>query len=100
MKIKRLEKQLKSILQKDLKRYLESIGPLTGDENVELREWVRAGNSVSNNPYHICDESGWPMDFINGCRFGDEMCENLSNYNPEEATTLNDVSYTEEELPF
>ena len=50
--------------------YLLSVGNITDDEKRELREWVALGNSVYDNPYSLCDESGRPMDFINGCRIG------------------------------
>ena len=68
LKPKVLEKELKAALRKELKEYLVVIGSLTGDEKKGLREWVAAGNSVNENPYMLCEESGCPMDFINGCR--------------------------------
>ena len=100
MKIKRLERQLRAILYKDLKEYIAVIGSLTGDEEIELREWVAKGNSVKNNPYLLYDESGWPIDFINGCRIGNDMYENPSNYAREEPATLNNIYNAEEDLPF
>jgi len=63
----------KAILRKELKEYLMVIDPLTENEKKELREWVRAGNSVNDNPYLLCNEYGWPMDFINGCRVGADL---------------------------
>ena len=100
MKAKSLKKQLKSILHKYLKEYLRSVEPLSEDEKIELYEWVAAGKSVKSNPYFICDESGWPMDFINGIRIGADMFENPSNYFPAELDTFNDECGSEEELPF
>jgi len=97
LKIKRLEKQLKSILQKDMREYLKTFGYLTEDENTELREWVEAGNSVNDNPYMLYDESGCPMDFINGCRVGDDMRENPSNYTRIEQDVTNEACILERE---
>jgi len=73
LKTKKLQKELKAIRYKELKQYLAVIGHLTEDEKNELREWVADGNSVYENPYMIFDESGCPMDFINGCRIGIDL---------------------------
>ena len=73
MKTKRLEKEFKTALRKELKEYLAVIGSLIENEKKELREWVAAGNSVNDNPYMLYNESGWPMDFINGCRVGNDI---------------------------
>ena len=69
----------KEILRKELKDYLLVVGPLTENERMELREWIMAGNSIKDNPYMLYDESGWPMDFINGCRVGDDLWERMSD---------------------
>jgi hypothetical protein len=73
LKTKGLKKELETALRKELKEYLEVIGSLTGDEKKELCEWVAVGNSVNDNPYMLYDESGWPMDFINGCRISNDI---------------------------
>ena len=73
MKTKWLKKELKAALRKELKEYHGKMGFLTEDEKKGLREWVAAGNSVNSNPDMLCYESGWPMDFINGCRVSNEM---------------------------
>jgi len=70
----RLNKELKAALCRELKEYLAAIGTLTEDEKKELRKWVAVGNSVNDNPYMLYDESGWPMDFINGCRISNDIC--------------------------
>jgi hypothetical protein len=68
MKDAGLDKELKESLRGGLRRYLAEIGPLADDEKKGLRRWVAAGNSAYENPYSICDYSGRPLDFIEGCR--------------------------------
>jgi hypothetical protein len=48
--------------------YLLNIADITEDERHELKHWIKCGYSVFSNPYYIYDQSGQPMDFINGCR--------------------------------
>jgi hypothetical protein len=67
-KIKRLQNQV-------LDTYLLTIGDITESEMEDLHEWVAAGRSVYDNPCFIYDESGRPMDFINGCRAAFEIDE-------------------------
>jgi hypothetical protein len=63
-----------------LETYLLTIGDITDDESRALHEWVEAGNSVYCNPCLIYDDSGQPMDFINGYRLDAEMAEDLSTF--------------------
>lgn len=53
--------------------YLLTVDGVTEDEKRAFREWVEAGNSIYDNPYSLYNESGCPMDFINGCRNGSEL---------------------------
>ena len=55
--------------------YYHSFDDITEDEERDLDEWIKDGNSIFNNPYHYSDESGSPMDFINACRFNTELYE-------------------------
>jgi len=75
LKTNNSKKEFNAALLKELKEYLSAVGYLTENEKIELREWVRAGNGVKYNPYLLYDESGWPMDFINGCRVGIDLSE-------------------------
>jgi len=60
--------------------YLLTVDGVTENERHDLREWTDAGNSVYDNPYSLHDESGRPVDFINGCRLGTEMAEDPSPF--------------------
>ena len=73
LKIKRLQSQI-------VETYLQTVHDITEDERHDLKEWVAGGNSVYDNPYSLYDESGRPMDFINGCRMGIEMSEYPSRF--------------------
>jgi hypothetical protein len=59
---------------------LLTVNDVTEEEKRDLIEWVAAGNSVYDNPYSLYDDSGCPMDFINGCRIGIEMAEDHSRF--------------------
>ena len=75
------------------------IDNMTEDERHDLHEWVADGNSPYDNPFLLCDDSGRPMDFINGCRMALEMFDDVANLLDEE---LGDHKYGEmdEYLPF
>jgi len=74
MKIRQLQGQAVDL-------YLLTVdGGVTEGEENDLREWVADGNSVYENPYCLYDDSGRPMDFINGCRTGIEMAEDPSRF--------------------
>jgi hypothetical protein len=81
---------IKALLNSELNDYLELIGDITENEKKELKEWVADGNSVHNNPFLLYEESGSPMDFINGCRIGIDMKENPSNYSIGEPIEFDD----------
>lgn len=68
LKLRRLQPQI-------VETYLLTVDGATEDERRKLKEWVADGNGVYDNPYSLFDEYGNPMDFINGCRIGDEMAE-------------------------
>ena len=61
LKIKRLQPRI-------LEAYLLAVGGATEDEMHDLKRWVARGHGIYDNPCSICDGSGRPMDFINGCR--------------------------------
>jgi hypothetical protein len=68
VKIKRLQDQV-------FDTYLLTVDDITESEMADLLEWVAAGRSVYDNPCFAYDESGRPMDFINGCRAAFEIDE-------------------------
>ena len=65
----------KKALRKELREYIPAFSDMTYEERKELNDWVADGNSPYENPYSICDDSGRPMDFVNGLRFASDMAE-------------------------
>jgi hypothetical protein len=89
-------KQLKSQV---VDTYLLTVNGITEDEKHDLWEWVAAGNSVYDNPYSLFNDSGCPMDFINGCRIGIEMAEDPSHFFVIEPDVISNGDW-DDELPF
>jgi hypothetical protein len=72
--VMRVGKELmKEYLQDEFKEYLSKTNGLTTEQKKELRKWVRAGNSVYENPYQISDESGCEMNYIDAVGFYEEL---------------------------
>ena len=63
----------KKFLAKDMHSCLKKHPDATPCEKDSLLQWVEAGESPWNNPYFLYDETGYPMDYIEGCRIGKEM---------------------------
>ena len=53
--------------------YLLTVDAVAQDELDALNRWVAGGGSVYDNPYSLYDDSGLPMDFINGCRIAQDL---------------------------
>lgn len=91
LKIRQLQGQIEET-------YLLTVSDVTEDEKHAFREWVAAGNNIYDNPYSLFNESGCPMDFINGYRLGSMMFDNPSEFfgcEPDDA----DGGW-DDELPF
>lgn len=80
-----LDKELRDLLRKELKEYEQTIGDLTHDERIELREWIKKGRSVYDNPWYISMGNGWPMDYIEASRTFDEILSNPDLYCSEDS---------------
>jgi hypothetical protein len=93
LKIKRLQGQV-------VETYLMTFDDISEDEVHDLEQWVARGYSIYSNPYLISDESGNPMDFINGCRVGLDMDENPSEYFGEAPTECASDDWDDDEMPF
>ena len=53
--------------------YLKRFPEATAWEISALRNWVKEGNSPYENGDYVCDEKGYPLDFINTMRFWDGL---------------------------
>jgi len=74
------EKERRSALRKEMRKYVAEIGRVTSDEQKELREWVNDGNSVYDNPYSLYGDDGRAMDFIDATRTFEDIWRNPENY--------------------
>ena len=72
-----------SVPRHEIQAYLKE-RQATAEERREVWEWVRDGNSVYENPWQICAESGRPMDFLSGMRADREFCEMVAAMPPQE----------------
>ena len=91
-KIKQLQGQI-------VETYLLTVDDIAEDETDSLKEWIADGNSVYDNPYSLCDGSGRPMDFINGCRTGIEMAERPPRFFWDEPDAVDNGGW-DEDIPF
>ena len=98
-KRKAIDKEYRDILRIEMEEYELKIGELTPDERKELRKWVKAGNSVYDNPYCFSSEDGGPMDYIEAGRIAKDIERNLDDCSTTSWLEL----YTDaegDELPF
>lgn len=40
----------------------------TAEERLEILAWIKDGNSTYDNPWHMADDKGQPMDYISALR--------------------------------
>ena len=59
-------------LKREAAEYMKT-KDLTQTERQELLDWVKAGNSVFENPWCLADESGRPMDYITAVGVVDDL---------------------------
>lgn len=69
-------------LRNELKAYLAYTPDATPDEIAQVSAWVKEGNSPYDNPFLLCMESGWPMDFISALRVEREFAEDVPHGDP------------------
>lgn len=77
----------REVLAAQLKRYEKEVD-MTNNERKELHKWVAAGHSPYDNGDYICNENGWPMDFVNAMRFEKEQLEWFQNLTEEKKQEL------------
>jgi len=73
--LRELRIKIKQLRGQIMETYLQTIDSIAEREMADLLRWVYSGRSVYENPFLIYNESGRPMDFINGCRAAFEMDE-------------------------
>lgn len=64
---KKIPDQLKAVLEQDLEECEKRMN-LSKKEKKLLKEWVSSGRSPYDNDIGICNEYGWPIDFVTALR--------------------------------
>jgi len=98
-----IDLELRTLLKNELRTlldYVEAFDDMTGKEKNELREWMAHGKSVNANPFLIYGEDGCPMDFINACRFVEDMAENPLHSLLSDADDDESGLFQNSDLPF
>lgn len=80
---RKIDKELKNLLKKELKAYERST-PMTEEELKAVREWVKNGNSVHENGSNAHYENGRPMDFLDVYREEEDLRRFLEPMTEEE----------------
>ena len=57
----------KTLFKREAAEYMDSLNA-TRAERQELRAWLQGGNSANDNPWHMADEQGRPLDYISAAR--------------------------------
>jgi hypothetical protein len=77
----------REFLTEQLKKY-ETEMAMTSEERRELHKWVASGRSPYDNGNYICDDGGWPMDFLSAMRFEQEQMEWYQSLSEEEKEAI------------
>ena len=84
----------------DVLAYLQKYPDATAQEKRDLVKWLKAGQSPATNDCNLCDDRGYPLDFIDARRTEKDLIQQhlLSPDEPEEPLPQStDDAY---ELPF
>ncbi len=98
---KHLSKEIQEMLEKQYKEYIKNT-PMTKKEQRAVREWVKDGHSVYENPSGAWNEGQVPVEFLTIYREEEYIRQHTKGMNPEEARRFALEYYgwsAEEELP-
>ena len=59
-------------LTRETSEYLNVAGA-TKDERLQILGWIKDGNSIYDNPWHMADDEGRSMDYISALRAVGEL---------------------------
>ena len=74
----------KEFLEQQYKEYIKTI-PMTKKEQRALREWVKDGNSVYENPSEAWSDGQVPVEFLTVYRDEEYIRQHTKGMNPEDA---------------
>ena len=98
---KHLSKEIQEMLEKQYKEYIKNT-PMTKKEQRAVREWVKDGHSVYENPRGAWHEGQVPIEFLTIYREEEYIRQHTKGMNSEEARRFALEYYgwsEEEELP-
>lgn len=84
----------------DVRAYLQKYPDATVQEKRDLAKWLKAGQSPATNDCNLCDDRGYPLDFIDARRTEKDLLQQhlMCPDEPEEPLPQStDDAY---ELPF
>ena len=84
----------------DVRTYLQKYPDATAQEKRDLVKWLKAGQSPATNDCNLCDDRGYPLDFIDARRTEKDLLQQhlMCPDEPEEPLPQStDDAY---ELPF
>ena len=84
----------------DVRAYLQKYPDATAQEKRDLAKWLKAGQSPATNDCNLCDDRGYPLDFIDARRTEQDLIQQhlMCPDEPEEPLPKSpDDAY---ELPF
>lgn len=98
---KYLPEEIREMLENQYKDYIKST-PMTKKEQRAVREWVKDGHSVYENPSGAWHDGQVPVEFLTIYREEEYIWQHTKGMNPEEARKFALEYYgwsDEEELP-
>ncbi len=84
----------------DVRVYLQKYPDATAQEKRDLVKWLKAGQSPATNDCNLCDDRGFPLDFIDARRTELDLLQQHLMYPDESKEPLPKSPDDAYELPF
>ena len=96
-----MQKERQQFLSRpDVRVYLQKYPDITAEEKNDLLKWLKSGQSPATNDCNLCDDRGYPLDFIHARRTERDLIQqHLLNQNKPEQPSFDSVNNSYE-LPF
>ena len=96
-----MKKETRQFLSRpDVRVYLRKYPDITAEEKRELVKWLKVGRSPETNDYNLCDDRGYPLDFIDARRTEQDLFQqHLAQSSESEAADIDAINDSYE-LPF
>lgn len=96
-----MKKETRQFLSRpDVRVYLRKYPDITAEEKRELVKWLKVGRSPETNDCNLCDDRGYPLDFIDARRTEQDLFQqHLAQSSESEAADIDAINDSYE-LPF